>query len=115
MSAVPAGRFAIVDRGEQAQKLVDAWAKSDDDVKKVFGFHVVADRDDEPVDFLIVSGSAVPSGTVEPFGFGRSKEVPFSTRIATVPEDEFEAKKNDLGYLPRGWRLEDAVSLDLHR
>ena len=105
----------MVDRHKQAQRLVDAWAQSDDDVKKVFGFHVVSAHEDEPVDFLIVSGSAMPTGSVDPYGFGRSKDVPFPTRIATVPEAEFEAKKNEPGYLPKGWRLEDAVPLDLNR
>ncbi len=104
----------MVDRRKQAQQLVDAWA-DDDDVKKVFGFHVVADREDEPVEFLIVSSSALPTGSVEPFGFGRSKEFPFPTRIASVPDYEFEEKKNDPGYLPKGWQLNEAVELELHR
>lgn len=103
----------MVNRRLQAQQLAKTWADSDEDVKKVFGFHLEASRQDEPVEFLIVSASSIPTGSVEPFGFGRSKDVPFPTRIASVPEQEFEAKKNEPGYLPKGWRLEEAVELEL--
>lgn len=90
----------MVDRHQQAQQLADTWARSDEDVKQVYGFHVIADRDDQPVEFLIVSASALPTGSVEPFGFGRSKEVPFPTRIASVPEGEFEEKRMILDIYP---------------
>jgi hypothetical protein len=105
----------MVDRRRQAQALVNAWGRDDADLVKVYGFHIIADRESEPADFLIVSGSAVPTGSVEPFGFGPSKSVPFPTRIAEVSTDEFEARKSEQGYLPNDWRLSDAVELSPER
>lgn len=105
----------MVDRRRQAQQLVNAWGRDDAELVKVYGFHLIAAADNDPVEFLIVSGSAMPTGSVEPFGFGPSKDVPFPTRIAEVPATEFEEKKSETGYLPKGWRLDDAVSLEPQR
>jgi len=101
----------MTDRRRQAQMLVDAWLRDDDTLVRVYAFHLLVDRDDAPAEFLIVSGSALPTGRVEPFGFGPSSVVPFPTRIAEVPSDEFEERKDDPGYLPAGWRLKDAEVL----
>ncbi len=105
----------MVDRRKQAQQLVNAWGRDDAELVKVYGFHIVAPKEDEPAEFLIVSGSAMPTGSVEPFGFGPSKSVPFPTRIAEVPADEFEAKKTQQGYLPKNWRIDEAVELSPER
>ncbi|MFC1643417.1 hypothetical protein ACFL5O_12180 [Myxococcota bacterium] len=59
----------------------------------------------EPIRLLEVNAATIPTGSVEVFGFGPSREVPFSVEIAEVTPDEFEAFQRDPRALPRGWDL----------
>ena len=101
----------MVDRRKTAQKLVNAWARSDRSIVRVLAFHLLAQEQDQPAEFLILSGSSPHTDRVEPFGFRATLDVPFPTRIAEVAADEFEQRKAEKGFLPQGWSLADAEEL----
>ena len=85
--------MAGVDRRKAAQDLVNAWARTDQSIVKVYAFHLRDVPDNQPSGFLILSGSSPPVERIEPFGFRATLEVPFPTRIAEAPSEGFEARK----------------------
>ncbi len=101
----------MMDRSEAARKLVEAWAASDNSITSVYVFHLAAASDDEPTGFLIVSGTSPPADRAHAFGFRATKDVPFPTRIAEVPADHFGARVEEGGFLPAGWRMDEAEQL----
>lgn len=101
----------MMDRSEAAKKLVEAWAASDASITKVYALHLTTDDDDEPAGLLIVSGTSPPADRAHPFGFRATKDVPFPTRIAEVPDDHFGARAAEDGFLPADWRISEAQQL----
>src|SRR5215210_8833191 len=63
---------------------------------------------EEPIRLLEVNAATVPTGSVEPFAFSPTQEIPFLTVIAEVTPEEFESFRSKPEALPRGWDLSRA-------
>ena len=74
-------------------------------------FRIVSDDEDapdEPIKLLEVNAATFASGSIEPFSFSPSADVPYRTVIAEITPDELErVRRNELP-LPAGWSLEKA-------
>jgi hypothetical protein len=62
----------------------------------------------DPIKLLEVNANTVPTGSVEPFSFSPTADVPFITEIAEITPEEFQRIKQHELALPPGWSLEDA-------
>jgi hypothetical protein len=67
------------------------------------------DSPDEPIKLLEVNAATVATGSVEPFGFAPTREVPFPVVIAEITPAELESFRAHPEALPRGWDLETAL------
>jgi hypothetical protein len=61
----------------------------------------------EPIKLLEVNVATVATGSVTPFSFTPTQDVPFPTVILDVTPDESNAVKRDPSKLQRGWSLSD--------
>jgi len=59
----------------------------------------------EPIKLLEVNDATVATGSIMPFSFAPTADVPYPTIIVEVTPEEFEAVKSDPTKLPRGWSL----------
>lgn len=60
---------------------------------------------DEPIKLLEVNEATVSTGSVEPFVFTPTNEIPFMTVIAEITSDELTALRDNPRALPKGWSL----------
>ncbi len=65
----------------------------------------------EPIKFLEVSPDTPASGSVMTFTFGRTKEVPYLTTIATITPEEAEQVQRGEIPLPAGWDWDEKQDL----
>jgi hypothetical protein len=94
------------DKDEAARALVARHFAVEPDLHVVY--RIVGENEEaptEPIRLLEVNAATFPTGSVEVFGFGPSREVPFSVEIAEITPDELEAFQRDPQALPRGWDL----------
>jgi hypothetical protein len=97
------------EKDDAARELVAHHFAVDPDLRVVY--RIVGENEGtptEPIRLLEVNAATIPTGSVEVFGFGPSREVPFSVEIAEVTPDEFEVFRRDPQALPRGWDLSHA-------
>ena len=96
-------------KNDAARNLIDWHFKVEPDLRAVY--RIVADNEDaeeEPIKLLEVNDATFPTGSVEPFGFGPTPEIPFRTVIAEVTSEEFEVLRGQPDALPEGWSLATA-------
>jgi len=96
-----------------ARALARHWRESDDQYNEVFWFPVDADDERAPIRLLEVTGSTPATGSVQPFGFRPTREVPYATVIAQVTPDEFERVRSGELKLPPGWNLSELTELQV--
>lgn len=63
---------------------------------------------DEPIKLLEINEATVATGSVEPFVFTPTDEIPFMTVIAEITSNELAALRDDPKALPKGWSLSRA-------
>jgi len=63
---------------------------------------------EEPIRLLEVNAASVPTGSIEPFGFSPTEEIPFRTVIAEITPEELETVRSHPEALPEGWSLSRA-------
>jgi len=61
-----------------------------------------------PIRLLEVNAATVPTGSIEPFGFSPTEEIPFRTVIAEITPEELESLQSHPEALPEGWSLSRA-------
>jgi len=66
----------------------------------------------EPIRLLEVSSATVPTGSVEPFGFPATGDVPYPTVIAEVTPEEEDRIRQGKVKLPDGWDLDSAERIE---
>jgi hypothetical protein len=74
-------------------------------------YRIVMDDDGaqgEPIRLLEVNAAAVPTGSVEPYTFSPTEEIPFRTVIAEVTPEELESLRSKPEDFPKGWNLAKA-------
>jgi len=97
----------LTNRNDAAVELINWHFEIEPDVTDIY--FVNADSDaNAPIILLEVSRSTLATGSVEPFSFGSSEEIPFTTVIAEVTPSEFAALSENPALLPKGWSLEKA-------
>ena len=71
-------------------------------------YRIVVDDEgsqEEPIRLLEVNSATVPTGSVEPFAFSPTEEIPFRTVIAEITPEELESVRSNPKALPEGWSL----------
>ena len=63
---------------------------------------------EEPIRLLEVNAATVPTGSVEPFAFSPTLEIPFRTVIAEITPEELKSLRSHPETLPEGWNLSRA-------
>lgn len=112
MSAVPSSRLPLTgprSRDAVTQTLVKAHFDVEPELESIY---VMPPRNpddpNEPIMMLEVNASTFPSGSVTPFAFSPSEDVPLPVLIAEVTPDERDAALAGHLPLPNGWTLKDA-------
>ncbi|HEY4120608.1 MAG TPA: hypothetical protein VGM56_22240 [Byssovorax sp.] len=98
-----------ISKDAAARELAEWHLKVEPALERVY--RIVTSTEDapgEPIKLLEVNPATVTTGSVEPFAFGASREVPFPTVIAEVTPEEFTRIEQKQLSLPQGWSLEDA-------
>jgi hypothetical protein len=62
----------------------------------------------DPIKLLEVNANTLPTGSVEPFSFSPTADVPFVTEIAEITPEEYRRLQQKELALPPGWTLEGA-------
>lgn len=71
-------------------------------------FRILSDNenaDGEPIKLLAINEATIPTGSIEPFMFAGTEEVPFTTVIAEITPDELAVFRDDPRAFPVGWSL----------
>lgn len=92
-----------------AQLLIDWHFSVEPELREVY--RIVMDDEgsqEGPIRLLEVNAATVPTGSVEPFCFSPTEEIPFRTVIAEVTPEEFESLRSKPETLPKGWDLSRA-------
>lgn len=63
---------------------------------------------EEPIRLLEINAATVATGSVEPFAFSPTEEIPFRTVIAEITPEELESVRSNPDVLPKGWSLSRA-------
>lgn len=63
---------------------------------------------EEPIRLLEINAATVVTGSVEPFAFSPTEEIPFRTVIAEITPEELESVRSNPDVLPKGWSLSRA-------
>ena len=95
---------------EVIPELLEWHFQVDPHMVKVYRF-LSANEDDprEPIKFLEVSPDTPASGSVMPFTFGGTEDLPYSTMVATITPDEMEQVRRGEIALPTGWDLTNSI------
>jgi hypothetical protein len=99
----------MTDKDQAARELVDHHFTVEPGLNLVY--RLVNDNEaspTEPIKLLEINEATIATGSVEVFGFGPSRNLPFSVEIAEITPGEFELFRNDPRALPTGWDLNRA-------
>ena len=96
-------------KDEIAQKLIDWHFEVEPEITEVYRF-IAPDEDNvlEPIKLLEVTEATMTVGSVMPFGFGATEEIPYRSIVATITPEEMQQIKSLEIPLPSGWDLETA-------
>jgi hypothetical protein len=92
-----------------ARRLIQWHFKVEPELREVY--RIVMDNEgsrDEPIRLLEVNAATVSTGSVEPFAFSPTEEVPFRTVIAEITPEELQTLRSNPEALPKGWSLSSA-------
>jgi hypothetical protein len=92
-----------------ASRLIQWHFRVEPELREVY--RIVVDNEgsqEEPIRLLEVNGATVSTGSIEPFGFSPTEEIPFRTVIAEITPEELEAVRSNPETLPEGWSLSRA-------
>jgi len=97
---------------EAVSELVGWHYKSEPALQTVLWIRSAKDEDpNEPIRLLEVNAETIATGSVEPFAFAPTSEVPYGTLVALITPAEYEELKTNPKNLPEGWSLEGAEEL----
>jgi hypothetical protein len=103
------GDKARPNRAEVAESLVKAHFDVEPELEAVYLMRARDESDpEEPIALLEVNPATFPTGSITPFAFAPTGDVPFPVLIAEVTRAELEAAKRGEIPLPNGWSLEEA-------
>jgi hypothetical protein len=94
-----------------ARDLIAWHFRTEPELQRVFILRSNIDSSpDAPIRLLAVNAATPATGSIEPFGFAPTVEVPFRTVIAEITPEEYEQLRSDPASLkhPPGWELSSA-------
>lgn len=100
---------ALRSKDAAARRLIDWHFSVEPELREVY--RIVMDDEgsqEEPIRLLEVNAATVATGSVEPFAFSPTVEIPFRTVIAEITPEELESIRSKPEALPRGWDLSRA-------
>ena len=80
----------------------------EDGLERIF---IMRAAESEPIKLLEVNANTISTGSVEPFSFSPTRDVPYMTEIAEITPDEFERLQGKEIQAPTGWTFEDVVDV----
>ena len=92
-----------------ARRLIEWHFTVEPELREVY--RIVGDNEEsgeEPIRLLEVNAATVSTGSVEPFAFSPTEEIPFRTVIAEITPEELESLRRHPETLPEGWNLSRA-------
>jgi len=92
-----------------ARRLIEWHFTVEPELREVY--RIVMDNEesrDEPIRLLEVNAATISTGSVEPFAFSPTEEIPFRTVNAEVTPEELESLRRHPETLPEGWNLSRA-------
>ncbi len=98
---------------DAAKRLSEWHFEVEPGIQKIFYIELAGDR----FALLEVNEHTPPTGSVEPFVFAPSDDIPYTTVVAEITPDELRRLHNDpLALpLPKGWNLSTARVFDAPR
>lgn len=102
----------MLTKEEVIPELLEWHFQIDPQMVKVYRF-LSPNEDDprEPIKFLEVSPDTPASGSVMPFTFGGTEELPYATTVATITPEEMEQIQRNEIPLPPGWNWDEKLDL----
>jgi hypothetical protein len=100
---------ALLAKDAAARRLIQWHFTVEPELREVY--RIVMDDEgsqEEPIRLLEVNAATVPTGSVEPFTFSPTKEIPFRTVIAEVTPEELASFRSNPEAFPKGWSLSRA-------
>jgi len=101
-------------RDTAARELIAWHFRVEPELQRVFLLRASVDTSaDAPIRLLEVNASTPATGSIEPFGFSPTDDVPFRTVIAEITPEEYERLRSDPSALkhPPGWELSFAEEI----
>jgi len=95
-------------RDTAARELIAWHFRVEPELQRVFILRSGVDTSpDAPIRLLEVNAATPATGSIEPFGFSPTDDVPFRTVIAEITPEEYEQLRSDPSALkhPPGWEL----------
>jgi len=100
---------ALLAKDAAARRLIQWHFAVEPELREVY--RIVLDDEgsqEEPIRLLEVNAATVPTGSVEPFTFSPTKEIPFRTVIAEITPEELASFRSNPKAFPKGWSLSRA-------
>jgi hypothetical protein len=100
---------AMTKKEAVVQELIDAHFEVEPFLQEIW--RIRSENEDsplEPIKLLEVNVATVSTGSIKPFAFLPSQDVPYPTLIAEVTPEDFAAAQQDPRRLPEGWNLQAA-------
>lgn len=97
------------DKTTVAQELIEWHFKVEQGLIEVFWIQSENESsNDEPIKLLEVNENTPETGTVMPFGFAKTSDLPYRSVIAEITPSELDRIRNKQIQLPSGWDLNSA-------
>jgi hypothetical protein len=99
----------LITKAAAARRLIEWHFRVEPELCEVY--RIVMDDEEAkegPIRLLEVNAATVPTGSVEPFTFPPTKEIPFRTTIAEISPEELASFRSNSDALPHGWSLSRA-------
>jgi hypothetical protein len=100
---------AMLVKDAAARRLIEWHFTVEPELREVY--RILVDNEEsreEPIRLLEVNAATVSTGSVEPFAFSPTQEIPFRTVIAEITPEELESLRIHPEALPEGWNLSRA-------
>lgn len=99
----------MITKDAAARRLIQWHFKIEPELREVYRILLGDEGSQEgPIRLLEVNAATVPTGSVEPFTFSPTKEIPFRTVIAEITPEELASFRLNPDALPEGWSLSRA-------
>jgi len=95
---------------EAAKRLIDWHFEVEPGMRQIFYIDLPGDR----IGLLEVNEHTPPTGSVDPFVFSPSGDIPYTTVVAEITPEEYERLRSNPQALPlpEGWSLDAASVFD---